>query len=125
MTSTEQNNILSLIAATIFADKRVYASEVEVFCKATANLKVLQQTTSKLSEAKILIWYEMNKDDIRQKITTPYFKDWFYDLLDQLSDVQDKKSILNIMQKISLADGDVHVSERALMALAKRYWGIN
>lgn len=125
MTSTEQNNILSLIAATIFADKRVYASEIEVFGKATAKLKALQESKPKLSETKILVWYEMNKDDIRRKITAPYFKDWFYDLLEQLSDVQDKQSILDIMQKISLADGDVHVSERALMALAKRYWGIN
>ena len=124
MFSTEQHNILSLIAATIFADKRVYESEIEVFGKATAKLKVLQETKPKHSEAEILVWYEMNKDDIRQKITTPYFKDWLYDLLEQLSYIQDKQSILDIMQKISLADGNVHVSERALTTLAKRYWGI-
>lgn len=125
MFTIEQNNILSLIAATIFADKRVYASEIEIFCKATAKLKVLQKTTNKISEAKILVWYEMNKDDMCQKMTAPYFKDWFYNLLEQLSDVQDKQSILDIMHKISLADGDVHVSEMALTTLAKRYWATN
>lgn len=122
--SSEQNYLLSLIAATIFVDKRIYASEIETFVKATAKLRPLQEAKPKLSEAKLLAWYEANKDDIRQKTTTPYFKDWFYDLLKNLSDVQDKHSILDAMQDISLADGAVHVSERALITLAKRFWGV-
>ena len=120
-----ENDILSLIAATIFADKRVYASEVETFLSASSKLKVLQDSKPALSEARLLAWYELNKDDIRQKITTPYFKDWFYHLLEQLSDVDDKQSILDVMHDISLADGSVHVSERALITLAKRFWGMS
>ena len=120
-----ENDILSLIAATIFADKRVYASEVETFLSASSKLKVLQDSKPALSEARLLAWYELNKDDIRQKITTPYFKDWFYQLLEQLSDVDDKQSILDVMHDISRADGSVHVSERALIALAKRFWGMS
>lgn len=123
--SSKQNDILSLVAATIFADKRVYASEVETFVKAAGKLNALQDTKLKLSEARLLVWYETNKDDIRQKITTPYFKDWFYEILERLSDVQDKHSILEVMQDISRADGTVHVSERALITLAKRYWDMS
>ena len=119
-----EDDILNLIAATIFVDKRIYASEIETFVKATAKLKALQEAKPKLSEAKLLAWYEANKDDIRKKTTTPYFKDWFYDLLKNLSDVQDKHSILDAMHDISLADGSVHVSERALITLAKRFWGM-
>ena len=120
-----ENNILSLIAATIFADKRVYASEVETFMSASGKLAALQNANPKLSEARLLAWYELNKEDIRQKITTPYFKDWFYHILEQLSDVEDKQSILDVMHEISLADGSVHVSERALITLAKRFWGMS
>ena len=120
-----ENDILSLIAATIFADKRIYASEVETFLSASSKLKVLQDSKPALSEARLLAWYELNKDDIRQKITTPYFKDWFYHLLEQLSDVDDKQSILDVMHDISRADGSVHVSERALITLAKRFWGMS
>ena len=123
--SPEQNDILSLIAASIFADKRVYASEIEAFVKASAELAALEGLKPKLSEAMLLSWYEQNKDDIRRKIATPYFKDWFYDLLARLSHVSDKRSILDAMQKISLADGTIHVSERALITLAKRYWSMS
>ena len=122
--SPEQNDILSLIAASIFADKRVYASEIEAFVKASRKLKPLRAAQPKLSEAGLLQWYEANKDEIRQKVITPYFKDWFYDLLSRLNHIEDKQSILDAMQKVSMADGSVHVSERALMALAKRYWGM-
>lgn len=123
--SPEQNDILSLIAASIFADKRVYASEIDAFVKASADLAALNDLTPKLSEARLLSWYEQNKDDIRSKIATPYFKDWFYDLLGRLSHVDDKRSILNAMQTISLADGTIHVSERALITLAKRHWNMS
>lgn len=120
----EHNYILSLIAATIFADHRVLDSEVQMFVKATAGLKVLQNAKPKLTEDKILAWYDSNKEEIRQKVKAPYFKDWFYDLLDKLSDVQEKDVIVEIMQKISLADGSIHVSERTLFTLAQRYWNL-
>lgn len=122
---TKTTHILSLIAATIFADKRVYATEIDAFLTSTVNLKVLQRLEPKLSEARLLNWYEMNKGDIREKLTTPYFKDWFYEMLDLLSDVPDKTSILNSMRNVSNADGEVHVSERALITLAERHWGLS
>ncbi|MEP3653434.1 MAG: hypothetical protein ABJO36_00925 [Litorimonas sp.] len=123
--SPVQISVLSLVAATIFADKRIYASEIEVFIKATGNVNALKGASPKLTEARLLEWYETHGDTIRQKITAPYFKDWFYDLLEQLSDVADKHSILEVMEKISVADGSVHVSERALVTLAKRFWGMS
>jgi len=125
MFTTEQNNILSLIAATIFADKRVFASEIEAFVKAARNLRPLRRSKNAPSEADILLWYETNKPDIQGKISTPYFKDWYYDLLEKLSDIPEKNSILEVMQEVSRADGSVHVSERALMMLAKRHWGLD
>ena len=118
------NSVLSLIAATIFADKHIYASEVETFLKSTVKLKPVLRLEPKLTEAKLLSWYEMNKDEIRDKVSTPYFKDWFYSLLERLKDFPEKEAILETMKKIAYADGEVHVSERALVALAGRYWDL-
>ena len=50
------NSVLNLIAATIFADKRVYASEVEVFIKQTSQLDLIKRLEPKISEAKLLAW---------------------------------------------------------------------
>ncbi len=122
--SPEHNNILSLIAATIFADRRVLDSEVQAFVQSTAKLKLLKNSKPALTEALILVWYETNRDDIFKTVKAPYFKDWFYDLLDKLSNMEEKDLVIEIMQKISRADGSVHVSERALFTLAKRHWGL-
>jgi len=120
----ELKDILSLIAATIFADKHVYASEIDEFIKSTGKLKIIRSLEPNISEAKLLAWYEMNKKDVRANITTPYFKDWFYAILDRLKDVPNKETILETMHKISLADGNIHVSERALITLAERHWSL-
>jgi tellurite resistance protein len=120
--TNDLKDILSLIAATVFADKRVFASEIDVFIQATSKLKIVRRLDPKISEAKLLVWYETNKDEIRLKLGTPYFKDWFYEILERLKDVPDKELILEVMRKISHADGNIHVSERALIALSERYW---
>lgn len=118
------DDILRLLVATIFADKRIFASEIDAFLSSAIILPAISQSKRNFSEAKLLAWYEIHKDTIRDKITTPYFKDWFYELLDKLSHLEDKKSILRAMKDISIADGEVHVSERALITLAARYWSV-
>ena len=122
----EHKNILTLIAATIFSNKLVYESSyIDAFIKATDKLKIAKKLDPQISEEHLLSWYAQNKDDIRQKLDTPYFKEWFYGLLEQFRYVpeQDKESIVDIMRKISIADRNVHDdNEGTLTALAERYW---
>ena len=116
------NSVLNLIAATILADKRVYAAEVEAFIKETSKLDLVRQLEPNISEAKLLAWYDMNKAAVEANLKGPYFKNWLYSLLDQISELNGKDEILEVMNKIARADDNVHVSERALIRLAKRYW---
>ena len=64
----------------------------------------------------------MNKDAVEANLKGPYFKNWLYSLLDQISKLNGKDQILEVMNKIARADDNVHVSERALIRLAERYW---
>jgi len=91
--SNPLDSVLNLIAATILADKRVYASEVDVFIKQSSRLKLIRRLDPKISEAKLLSWYELNKDSINDRLSTPYFKDWFYATLDQIAELPDKQSV--------------------------------
>lgn len=125
MMQKDLHNILSLLTATIMADKHIYASEIDAFLKSTNKLNFVQHFEPKISEAKLLAWYELNKDDIAQKLVTPHFKEWLYGVLEKLSDVPQKQTILELMRGIAIADDDVHVSEKALITLAERYWGLN
>ena len=124
MTPTQKNNILSLIAATIFADRHTYPSEIEVFISATAKLKMFKGMKPKMSEARLNKWYDANSEAVRAHILTPFYKDWLYALLDQLSDISGKTELVEVMRKISVADGKVHINERSLIMLTQRHWGL-
>ena len=121
----ELDDLLSLFAAVIIADKRVFAQEIDVFLKATSTLKTALDIQPNLSEARILSWYEMNKDAVREEVTGPYFRSWLYDRLDRLAHIKSKQDILDIMNKISLADGELHSSESSLMSLTARRWKLD
>ena len=118
------DDILSLLAASIFADKRILSSELDAFVEAGQNLDAAAMRGADLSEAALRVWYEQHNPGIRAKMATPYFKDWFYELLARLSDLPGKRKILEAMLFISRADGQVHVSERALITLAAQYWQV-
>lgn len=152
MTVDDFNNVLRLMAAIIFADKHVYDSEVSAFVNSasqlnldrdfnpntenqlvvTRNLSIKAPRPAEnddplspaLSRSQLSDWYETNKNHIRDELSTPFYKDWFYNLLDQLSDLPNKETILSVMRDISMADGKVHINERALITLAERHWGL-
>ena len=39
--------------------------------------------------------------------------------------MNDKQSILDVMKDIAKADGNFHVSEKALVVLTQHHWGID
>lgn len=124
MSSKKLDNILSLLAATIFADHREHSAEIEVFLKAAIQLQIIKKLSPKITEDKLRLWYDSHKQDIGDKMNTPFYKDWIYNLLDQISDIDDKRSIISAMKDISKADGKVHINERVLFTLAAQYWGV-
>lgn len=124
MSCKKLDNVLSLLAATIFADHRVVSVEVDVFLKSANRLNVIKDLNPKISEDKLRRWYDSHKQDISDKMNTPFYKDWIYKLLDQISDIDDKASIISVMKDISKADGKVHINERVLFTLAAQYWGL-
>ena len=124
MLSTKLHDVLSLFAVTIFADKRVFAKEIETFMRAAKRMNVIQNDDEHLSEAKLLYWFDVHKDSIRQVVKSSEFEPWLYSLLERLKPVKNKNVILNIMADIAKSDSDFHVSEKALIVLTANYWGL-
>ena len=124
MFSEEINDLLSILALMIFADKRVLDDEVKAFVRLADKLQVGRDIEPRLSEAKLTVWYETNKDELKEVLGRPNFGDWLYSRLDRLSDLPDKLSILSVLCDIASSDGEVHVSERALIKLTAQRWDI-
>lgn len=119
------DNVLTILALTVFADKRVFANEIDSFINSARNLEALSNSEIDVSPAKLLVWFEAHKEGIKARMNQgAAFEHWLNPILDSLTGHPDKHAILNRMIKISKADGEIHVSEKALMVLAANRWKI-
>ena len=127
MQQSEINDILMVLTVGIYADKKIHSSEIEVFIKSVSRMNLSNQNIPKLSEAKALAWFEMNKDHIRHIFAGPRseFDAWFIPILNRVGTHANKPALLHLLNMIFLADNEVHVSETALMTFVKRTWKLN
>ncbi|WP_026942822.1 TerB family tellurite resistance protein [Hellea balneolensis] len=123
--SRKTDDILSLLVATILADKRVYAREIDTFLKAAKKLAQLPDAPVNLSEAKLLLWYETNSDSIKDKLSSSKFEPWLDGCLSRLRNLKGKRYITDIMTEIANADDEFHVSEKALLVLTAKHWNMD
>ena len=124
MLDTKMNDILTVLAVGVFADKKIHSSEVLVFIRSVSTVQVSTLDLSLMSEAKALSWFELNKRLIKEKFEGPRdaFEAWFTPIVTRVGEHADKDAFLALLDKIFLADDEVHVSEAAMMVLVKRVW---
>ena len=118
-------DLLTLLALAVFADKRVFASEIEAFVTAATKLLNIEAASSDVFEQAAFNWFEQNRGFIQTKLTSQGFEQWFLGLLDGLQGIENKAEILGYLREISEADQDVHVSEKALVVLAAKRWSVS
>ena len=124
MISDDLHDVLNLLASMIFADKRVFAKEIETFLKMAETIRQLSPRHEDISEAKLLSWFDSNADIIREKLKMPGFESWFYGCLDRLDGLYNKQALIDIMTQIARSDEEFHVSEKALLILTANHWNL-
>ena len=118
-------NILTILALTVFADKRVFSNEIDSFVNSARNLESLSNPETDITPAKLLDWFEGHREALKGRMDQrATFEDWLNPILDDLTDHPDRHAMFNRMIEISKSDGEVHVSEKALMVLAAKRWNI-
>lgn len=118
--------VLTVIALSIFADKRVLSTEITAFVKSAGLIQSKVDSAIPVTEAKLLMWFEMNRMHIRDKMSLgPVgFRHWFENLLAEFSTLSDTTFVTDIVDRISHADGELHISEKALaVMLAAKFDG--
>ena len=124
MLTTEIDDLLTLLAIIIFADQRVFAQEIDTFMKEARELQIAREIEPRLTEARLLTWFEMHRDDLKAQIDATDYAAWLGRLLDRLSPLPDKTLILDVMYKIAISDGEMHKSEKYLIAFSAQRWNI-
>lgn len=113
--------LLTIAALSIFADKRVLSSEISTFIKSAQDINERVDSAIPITEAKLLMWFEINRMRLNDKVRLrPIgFKRWFDTVMSDLTDYADQAFITDLIERISLADGELHVSEKALTVLVE------
>lgn len=113
--------LLTVIALSIFADERVLSSEISAFIKSAKDIEAHVTSDVPVTEAKLLMWFEMNRLRLSDKIRLgPIgFKHWFESVIAELSAYSDEAFVVDMLNRISVADGELHVSEKALSVLVE------
>jgi len=127
MIDTELEDILTVLAIGVYADKRIFASEIQAFTRSVSGVELSKRENSKVSGAQALMWFETHKDDIRAKFDgpRPEFDAWIIPILHRVSEHGNIDELIGLLDTISLADDEFHISEKAFIVLAKKAWGRN
>ncbi len=124
MVSEELGDVLTLLAVTIVADKKVVSEEVQAFLTCAQRLQLAMDLKPVLTHARLMAWIELNQEWISHITKPEYYERSLETVFDRLSHLNNKESILEAMMAISEADNEVHANEHALMVMAARHWQI-
>ena len=119
---TQIDDILTLLALTIIADKKVIDQEVDTFLQIPPQITNDLGLDNSISQSKLLAWIYANQARVKTMLSSPEFDDILIGIFKRTQAVPNKQAILNKMTKIAAADNEIHVSEQALIILAARYW---
>ena len=119
MFNRQTEAVLSLTAFSIFADKRVISEEISKFMSLSKVLRTTDISDIEITEPKLLHWFEMNRANLQDKMTLgpAGLKRWINMVIDDLSEFKQKSLILDWITQIAKADGEHHISEKALFVL--------
>lgn len=120
-------DILTVLAIGVYADKRIFASEIQAFTRSVSGVELSRRENSKVSGAQALMWFELQKDDIRAKFDgpRPEFDAWIIPILQRVAEHGNIDELIGLLDTISVADDEFHISEKAFIVLVKKVWGIN
>ena len=125
MLARDIDDLLTLLALSIFVDKRVFAEEITTFMRESKTLQSGLQIEPRLTEARLLSWFEAHREALKKQVEALDFTSWIIPLLERLKPLHDKSLILDMMNEISISDGELHETEDNLIKLAAHHWDIN
>ncbi len=122
MFNSQVEALLTVLALSVFADKRVLSTEIAAFIESATEINEKVQSDIPVTEAKLLMWFEMNRIRLGDKVRLgPIgFKHWFDSVMSDLAKFSDRDFLIRGLQRISLSDGELHISEKALCVLVER-----
>lgn len=124
MDETGWTNTLTLLAATIVVDNRVYKEEVDSFLDQVEWLHVQISSPTLMTRKMAFDWFVAHRDHIQLQMRGEASAAYVVRLLQSLHNSPHHALILRAMYAVSVADSEFHVVEVDLIDLAAAIWGV-
>jgi len=114
-------DILTLLATAVLADKILIEKEIDVFVTSSKTICSDIDVKPAPSEARLINWFEMNKDMIQSKLNQADFETWFINLTRRLRKLPNISKLLAEIETIAKSDDEFHISEKAYLVLVDKH----
>lgn len=115
-------DVLSLLVFVITADEKIYQKEIDSFLSVAAGLKVADKEGNALTRGWLFDWFLHNCEPIRAQTTSPEAEHKIVHLFVRLQSWPNKVQLLEALRSVAASDGQYHLNEKVLIALAAAYW---
>lgn len=124
MRTEDWHNILTLFTVIILIDKRIYKEEVDTFVALAIKLNSKISPDIFMTQKMAFDWFVDNRDKVKRITEAPDSERRIDQLITSLSPLPRLDSILKIMFEIARSDNDYHKSEKQVIKLAAKQWGL-
>lgn len=117
-------DVLRLLVVVILADTRIHQEEIDSFLSVTAAIPLQDADGSALTRTWLFDWFLQNCETIRTHSESPQGDNIVAHLFVRLQVWPDKEQLLGALRSVAASDGEFHISEKVLIALAAAYWDV-
>lgn len=121
MFDAKTHELLCLFSVMILADKRVFSVEIDGFVDSATLFFQETEMSPAPSQARLFMWFENNRDNIRTQLVEDNFEPWFEGLMHRVAKNFPAQNLIKVLHAIAKVDGEVHISETALVVLVDQY----
>lgn len=115
-------DVLRLLVYVLVADKKIHQEEIEGFVQASLSLELVGTDITLLSRAWLFDWFLHNCEAIRAESESPDIDGKIAHLFVRLQSWPNKPGLLEALRSVAASDGQYHLTEKVLIALAAAYW---
>jgi len=119
------NDIFTLLAMVIIADKRVYKEEVDTFVASAMKIKAAVDDETLITPDLVFEWFRGHRAAILNDANTKQLHVKALSIIIAMKSFAHRKTVLRAMVAVSVADNEMHPTEESLLTIAAKHWGLN
>ena len=120
--SETTHKLLKLLSQVIVADGHIYDSEVKALAECVEALGLKSDSDHLINAEEIKVWFAQHADELSAFKESDNSDVQLTRLILSLADWPEKQQVVDALEKISRADGQVHMEEKLLISIVKAYW---